>query len=392
MKVMKVKTFSTSPLRPLKSFLKYGRFISGFPAYPVDEDCVEFKSSKWAYFVCAVSVIAQTTSVSVTNFIYACWADLSITDFMAEALINLGLKIGDGAAVIAMISISATINFTHLYLVRGAREFMTSFCRASIAVPGINIQDEEVDKLFKGSVIKMCIGTLLIASSTTMTQTLSYLMFKDVIPSYVGLSILVFNGLAWTMTCFSPFSFVLHVVLHQLLGAANLMLEKYAENLQEKRHGHIATGKALLNIMESLNKALEHVLLLEVSVCIIILVLASYFGSTFFAAFAGGTVKRAHVIFGLAQLLFGAFFYMRRGLFLLDGQKLCDSYAKIRDRLQDIQIYEANDDVILSVLIDRFSRPPIRPWDLYDLRFSSGLSMDGLIVTYVIVLLQFKFA
>ena len=43
------------------------------------------------------------------------------------------------------------------------------------------------------------------------------------------------------------------------------------------------------------------------------------------------------------------------------------------------------------MLIDRFgSSAPLRPKDIFDVNFASAASLAGLVVTYVIVLLQFK--
>ena len=36
------------------------------------------------------------------------------------------------------------------------------------------------------------------------------------------------------------------------------------------------------------------------------------------------------------------------------------------------------------------SRAPIRPMDVFDMNYSSGASIMGLILTYMIILLQFK--
>jgi hypothetical protein len=45
-----------------------------------------------------------------------------------------------------------------------------------------------------------------------------------------------------------------------------------------------------------------------------------------------------------------------------------------------------------DILIERFSKPaPIPPKDVFNMNWASGVSIAGLIVTYMIVLLQFKF-
>ena len=49
------------------------------------------------------------------------------------------------------------------------------------------------------------------------------------------------------------------------------------------------------------------------------------------------------------------------------------------------------DQAEASLLIDRFtSSSPMRLLDTFDLSFASGASLGGVVLTYVIVLLQFK--
>lgn len=76
------------------------------------------------------------------------------------------------------------------------------------------------------------------------------------------------------------------------------------------------------------------------------------------------------------------------------GQHLCNSYYIIREDLQEIRALsnDPRESAALEILIDRFSKTSIHPWDLFDLKYSSGMSLDGLIVTYFIVLMQFKYA
>ena len=45
----------------------------------------------------------------------------------------------------------------------------------------------------------------------------------------------------------------------------------------------------------------------------------------------------------------------------------------------------------LDVLITRYSNPgPIRPLDMFNLNFASAASSAGLLLTYLIVLMQFR--
>ncbi len=78
------------------------------------------------------------------------------------------------------------------------------------------------------------------------------------------------------------------------------------------------------------------------------------------------------------------------------GQELCDHYSSIRENLQAASVTHAeslskSSMRQLDVLIDQFSRPaPIRPKNVFDLNLASGASVSGLMLTYLIVMLQFK--
>ena len=78
------------------------------------------------------------------------------------------------------------------------------------------------------------------------------------------------------------------------------------------------------------------------------------------------------------------------------GQKLCDSFARVNKSLHGLYICEAD---ILSIkqkakfdiLMVRYSNiAPMRPMDVFNLNRASGFSIGGLLLTYIIVLLQFK--
>ena len=45
----------------------------------------------------------------------------------------------------------------------------------------------------------------------------------------------------------------------------------------------------------------------------------------------------------------------------------------------------------LGLLISLYSNPaPIRPWDTFDLNYSTTLSINNTVLTYLVILLQFK--
>ena len=57
----------------------------------------------------------------------------------------------------------------------------------------------------------------------------------------------------------------------------------------------------------------------------------------------------------------------------------------MRDGIEERQRRE------LGLLVDRFSCPcPIRPLDMFDLNYSSFLGLNNTMLTYLVILLQFK--
>ena len=68
----------------------------------------------------------------------------------------------------------------------------------------------------------------------------------------------------------------------------------------------------------------------------------------------------------------------------------------MKERHQELLIVESSrvspmERAQAEVLIDRFGRAaPIRPLDVFDVNYATAASVSGLILTYVIVLLQFK--
>ena len=77
------------------------------------------------------------------------------------------------------------------------------------------------------------------------------------------------------------------------------------------------------------------------------------------------------------------------------GQALGDEFAGIRRALEQLQA--KRQDLTdgqrreLNLLISEFSNPaPIRPWDTFDLNQSATLSIMNTVLTYLVILLQFK--
>ncbi len=78
------------------------------------------------------------------------------------------------------------------------------------------------------------------------------------------------------------------------------------------------------------------------------------------------------------------------------GQLPNDLYKDVRENLQDLKIrfnrhLDDDSDLRLDILIDRFSASgPIVPKNFFEMNYSSSAAIVGTVVTYLIVLIEFK--
>ena len=96
------------------------------------------------------------------------------------------------------------------------------------------------------------------------------------------------------------------------------------------------------------------------------------------------------------HFIFGAFFMAK--LFALEeiGQRLAERFSSIRcgilswkgAEFESLSAKELND---LGLLVGHFEvQSPLRPMDIFNLNRSSSASVAGLVITYMIILLQMK--
>lgn len=102
------------------------------------------------------------------------------------------------------------------------------------------------------------------------------------------------------------------------------------------------------------------------------------------------------LLFGLAQGCLAILAFLRLVLLISKGQKVSQ---RSQNLVAELQAYRSGQFALLSpgelvnleVVIERFSsRPTIRPMDCFNLNLSTGVSLAGLLITYIIVLLQFR--
>lgn len=70
-----------------------------------------------------------------------------------------------------------------------------------------------------------------------------------------------------------------------------------------------------------------------------------------------------------------------------------DVKTRLQDKLccKDFECFSDHEVLGLRVLIEQFSKSAVvRPRDCFDLKLSTGVSLVGILLTYLIVLLQFR--
>ena len=121
-----------------------------------------------------------------------------------------------------------------------------------------------------------------------------------------------------------------------------------------------------------------------------------FFGVSFLGVLVGSSFSGGHLFCTLSIVTSAVLGFTILYYFLQIGQQLSDSYQNIRDRLEQLLIEEAEtmstrQRTEMDVLINRFANTtPLRPKDTFDMNYSTGASLGGLLLTYVIVLVQFK--
>ncbi len=394
----------TSPLLPMKTILSIGRIATGCPMRPIDPECSIFAYSPMAYCGLIFGICLNLVILTVASAVIASAIDLSITDYFMVGVESMNLSSSDASAVVALIFLSVGLSVAYIFMVRGVHMVATKYCQMAMkASNGLEIEAVDYKNLFRRQVLKLLGLGVIIAGAIAFIQELSLSsLFNNHdknISSTLFYAVLIVNVMSYTALNWSPFTFVAHAFMHQVMGSLNLLLVKFAGKLENadnlKASEVIATGNELVELAAYVNRALSTVIIIEVSLCILIVVIAIYFGISILNAFQGEEIDYTALKFGASNLLFGGFFYFRRWFLICAGQKLCNSFALVRIRLQKFWAKNAQDEkenVSFAILMDQFSQTPIRPRDIFDLRQASGMSMDGLIVTYLIVLLQFKFA
>ena len=120
-----------------------------------------------------------------------------------------------------------------------------------------------------------------------------------------------------------------------------------------------------------------------------------FFACLILIAFNGDSFNFTIFMTGLGYFLVGVISIIRFCPLVLAGNRLTDAMHTVREKLASANTNaEYLDDGLryqMEVLLERLDKSAaIQPYNVFDLSKSSALSLQGIIFTYIIVLIQFK--
>ena len=136
-------------------------------------------------------------------------------------------------------------------------------------------------------------------------------------------------------------------------------------------------------------------MILDISMCIFVTIITIYFIPLIFHAFSNDfhSVKFS---FGLHCFILAIKTATRWINFYRAGQEMANKCQNIKFILENLLMEHLTslseiDRTKLKILIKRFDDPaPIKPKSSFDLNLPTAISAAGLIVTYLVILVQFK--
>lgn len=161
----------------------------------------------------------------------------------------------------------------------------------------------------------------------------------------------------------------------------------------------IHNGLFLCDTIEEMNLALGPLIFLEYFVSVLTLVVGSFFSLLMVMAFLGESFKLISFLFGLYHFVLGLLALIRITDLVNAGQTLSNRVKILQSKLESLYIIRP--DLFLDngshwrafILVERLKDNCIlRPIFSFALTRESTLSLMGLLITYIIVLIQFKFS
>jgi len=223
-----------------------------------------------------------------------------------------------------------------------------------------------------------------------------WFLAKDDYALHLSLVIIACHSLSF-ICAYLPVKSASSVLVLQILHCLEEGLDSYARMTESANAGNAQflaeVGMDLDSLLEGANADLGGLIIAEYVSSLFSAVYGIFFSTTLASVFYQGEWQWAIFLFSLYNVVLSVIFILRLVGFQRIGQKMQNHCARIKIDLQNTLLRELPSKARhhMEVAVERFSKPaPIRPLDVFNLNLASGASIVGLILTYIIVLLQFK--
>ena len=195
----------------------------------------------------------------------------------------------------------------------------------------------------------------------------------------------------------------------QCIGCLDLALFHYKKitsrmrescNTKEKSIGYIISrGFSLIELNQTTNNMFGGLIMAEYGFNLFHTTYGIYFSTTIIHVYnqEQDCIDKLVLFFCTFSFVLALLSIVRMYILQAKGQHLSNKHARIRQNLESISIrfagkLERKEERQLEVLISHFSATtsPIRPYAVFNMDTANFVSVGGLIITYLIVLLQFK--
>lgn len=215
--------------------------------------------------------------------------------------------------------------------------------------------------------------------------------------------ITVLHFYANTLVYCPPVNVLAHTIVTYSLRAIHLALSKYEDRLKQVTNtGQVAkaieAGFQLEKTVRHANDVFAGFLLVEYAITAMVQICCLYFSVGLVEALIEQHFMPTEILFASQAVFCVVVSTMVRADLVFSGNKIAAIYGSIRRSLQDIlskacrnQDLSETTKADLDILLERYTNEaPISPFGAFNVTISSGLNLDGIIITYIIVLLQFR--
>jgi uncharacterized membrane protein len=177
-------------------------------------------------------------------------------------------------------------------------------------------------------------------------------------------------------------------LINQLLKKVSNMFEMQKENFEEVKVFEL--GFKMSSAIKQAEKTVGPAICITFALCFS----TEIFGAFFFATLFSSTKKLIGLYFGVMCTLVALNAFVVMLLLIQRGQKMKFLIQELHDSLQAKMFRKEIQDLDkANILLNIWSgeRDVFRPLDAFELGRASSLTMYGLLLTYIFVLLQFKY-